>query len=92
MAAKFSDEIQLSSFSIQFQGGFTCKQIDVQNEKKETIFSCYPEDVNSTQKFQLDATTKLKSLKLLLLQPTDFFGRIIIYNLKFYQNENNNSS
>lgn len=44
----------------------------------------YPEDTNKLQRFNLKNQIKAKTFKLVFNQSTDFFGRIIIYNLSLY--------
>ena len=82
----FKEKTSVSQICIQFQGGFSCKQIEVKNcdgDDGIIVQSLYPEDTNNKQTFPLDAPLEVRSLKLLLTQPTDFFGRIIIYHLDF---------
>lgn len=90
ITVKFDREVYISGLHIQFQGGFSCKQIDfTESNPAETgansccLSSIYPEDVNNKQVFQLDKELKTTTLRLLMLKPTDFFGRIIVYHLDF---------
>ncbi|KAH0952471.1 hypothetical protein HN011_000111 [Eciton burchellii] len=84
----FEEECNISCFEIEFQGGFVGKdcyiEISNNNEKNAIIEAFYPEDRNNLQKFKLEKQIKAKNLKFLFNQSTDFFGRIIIYNLSLY--------
>ncbi|EFN80604.1 nuclear receptor 2C2-associated protein [Harpegnathos saltator] len=84
----FEKECSLSSFEIEFQGGFVGKDCYLEagnNEKDTTVAEAfYPEDVNNLQRFNLVNKIKAKTLKFIFNQSTDFFGRIIIYNLSLY--------
>lgn len=76
----------MSSFEIQFQGGFVGKECYIEAGNKETKFlqSFYPEDNNAVQKFNLKEPKKAKTIKFVFGESTDFFGRIIIYKLSVY--------
>lgn len=73
---------------IQFQGGFSCKQLEILNKSEQNedqiIETFYPEDVNMMQTFIFtnECGVSLKNIKLRLLKASDFFGRIIVYHLK----------
>ena len=78
-------------FKVQFQGGFSCKLCYVtftttSKEKINTV-SCQPQDCNSKQDFTLsfqdDAISKFETtvMKVTFVEPTDFFGRLIVYSL-----------
>ncbi|XP_017045370.1 nuclear receptor 2C2-associated protein [Drosophila ficusphila] len=86
------DEPQnISGFSLQFQGGFA-------GLKSRVIFYStdgvqlheepfYPEDINSSQVFQVKDTARQKAsskIKLVFESSTDLFGRIIVYNLQLF--------
>lgn len=84
----FEEECDVSSFEIEFQGGFVGKDCHVEagsDEKNMTVVEAfYPEDRNNLQKFMLTDQIKAKCLKFVFNRSTDFFGRIIIYNLSLY--------
>lgn len=55
------------------------------NERDTAVVEAfYPEDTNNLQRFNLMNKIKAKTLKFVFNQSTDFFGRIIIYNLSLY--------
>lgn len=79
--------------ALKFQGGFAgsvCKLVleDDNGEKiHETIF--YPDDINDQQKFPINATAtadsqkfSVKKIRIFFEKFTDFFGRLIVYNLE----------
>lgn len=73
----------VSSFNIQFQGGFVgqdCK-IELKSDDQVLIEPFYPEDVNSVQKFLLSKPTICNKIKFLFNNSTDFFGRIVVYSI-----------
>ncbi|XP_057294797.1 nuclear receptor 2C2-associated protein-like [Hydractinia symbiolongicarpus] len=87
VTVQFEKPVCVTDIHVQFQGGFSCKQFDVKlfrDGNEETLCSCYPEDVNVMQQFKLESVDESSKIKLLFTKHTDFFGRIIIYNLKFY--------
>lgn len=77
---------------MQFQGGFASKdaKIEIQkavgdslSEKIEEPF--YAEDINAVQHFKLSQPhDEVKRVKIVFNTSTDFFGRIIVYNLKIF--------
>jgi len=73
---------------VEFQGGFAGKNchIEAGNDKKELIIveSFSPEDKNKLQRFNLKNQVRAKVFKFVFNESTDFFGRIIIYNLSLY--------
>ncbi|XP_065664551.1 nuclear receptor 2C2-associated protein-like [Hydra vulgaris] len=80
---KFEKPVTITDVTIQFQGGFSCQQFNIYCSSK--TFSVYPEDVNFVQKFAMDGCNEATdSVKIVFLNTTDFFGRIIIYDLKLY--------
>ncbi|KAG7201590.1 hypothetical protein KM043_004334 [Ampulex compressa] len=85
---KFDEEIIVSKFEIEFQGGFAGKDchIEAGDSEKEltTVEPFYPEDKNGIQKFTLNKLCKAKVFKFMFEQSTDFFGRIIIYKLSMF--------
>ncbi|CAH1393740.1 unnamed protein product [Nezara viridula] len=80
---KLREETDVKFFTIQFQGGFTAKDLvfktELNGNSEEMCF--YPEDTNSVQKFIIKQPTKLRSMLFKFHSSTDFFGRIIIYKL-----------
>lgn len=83
-----------SQLAIKFQGGFVgsqCKVIveDHDDAKKvETII--YPDDINDRQEFSFDECQpnveniqfNISKIRFVFEKSSDFFGRIIIYNLE----------
>ncbi|KAL5292794.1 NR2C2AP family protein [Megaselia abdita] len=78
----------ISSFNVQFQGGFATAEISVildDNKGGSEKLDFYPEDINAVQSFTLKNTVKdVVKIQLMLNKTTDFFGRIIIYKLEFF--------
>jgi hypothetical protein len=80
------------TISLTFQGGFVGSQCEILTSTIPSAPSTsdwtildhiYPEDVNRAQVFQLKPVKEgVYHLKLVFQQSTDFFGRIIIYDLK----------
>ncbi|XP_017889445.1 nuclear receptor 2C2-associated protein [Ceratina calcarata] len=83
---ELEEECELSSFEIEFQGGFVGKDchLDVGNKDVKFLESFYPEDKNKIQTFHLKNSVRAKSFKFVFNESTDFFGRIIIYKLSLY--------
>lgn len=83
---EFEQEYEISSFEIEFQGGFVGKNCHLEVGNKETKFyeSFYPEDKNTIQIFILTNPVKAKTFKFVFNESTDFFGRIIIYKLSLH--------
>lgn len=81
------EDIEIKSFSIQFQGGFVGKDchLEISKDHKELIkHPFYPEDVNVMQHFKIPTdgvNNKGKIFKLVFNSSTDFFGRIVVYKL-----------
>lgn len=72
--------------SLQFQGGFCGKDCSVEffmDGKRHQTSPFYPDDINSIQYFSIDISDfeSFDKLKILFQKSTDFFGRIIVYNL-----------
>ena len=85
---QFKQPIQLSSISIQFQGGFSSRKIivhyldDTRSEvKSETI---YPIDNNLNQSFELKETGKFSFVRFGLYDCSDMFCRVIVYDFKLF--------
>ncbi|XP_049788273.1 nuclear receptor 2C2-associated protein [Schistocerca cancellata] len=85
---EFPDVKNLSAFEIQFQGGFVGKDCQIEivpgPESEKYVEPFYPEDINSLQKFSLKSVTPAKVVKFVFNSSTDFFGRIVVYNLTLY--------
>lgn len=82
-------EIKISSFTFQFQGGFAGKSCSITLEDKNgaTLHEqqFYPDDINARQTFSLSATVEnVRKVKFSFDGSTDFFGRIIVYNLQLH--------
>jgi len=78
--------VVIKKIHIQFQGGFAGKdcKLEIQPTGNGEVITTdfYPEDGNQMQIFEVDSAVMTKSFKLHFLGSTDFFGRIIIYQLK----------
>ncbi|KAK0168751.1 hypothetical protein PV327_002521 [Microctonus hyperodae] len=85
---KFEQEQTIGIIEIQFQGGFAGKYCHLEagsdSQDLKQSYEFYPEDTNSIQRFKLDKPVKGKTFKIVLNSSTDFFGRVIIYNLSLY--------
>ncbi|XP_048198615.1 nuclear receptor 2C2-associated protein isoform X2 [Perognathus longimembris pacificus] len=75
-----SDQLQ-----IQFQGGFSSRRGLLEGSRRgdtlNKILEFYPEDNNSLQTFPVP-TTVVDQLKVTFKDPTDLFGRVVIYHLR----------
>jgi hypothetical protein len=78
---------------LTFQGGFVGTKCSVQtfspsaSPEWTTITYIYPEDVNRPQIFDIDTkedelSRGIDKLKLVFEESSDFFGRIVIYDLR----------
>nr|XP_032824763.1 nuclear receptor 2C2-associated protein isoform X1 [Petromyzon marinus] len=85
VSVDFPQPVRVSELHVQFQGGFSGKhcllQGFVKDDPSKTLMEFYPEDVNSTQVFQVPPSEPIHKLKLILCSSTDLFGRIVIYRL-----------
>ncbi|KAK2147174.1 hypothetical protein NP493_3506g00000, partial [Ridgeia piscesae] len=82
----FSDVVFLDTVQIRFQGGFAGKHCQLEGSAGDgdswtKLKDFYPEDVNSLQTFELPTSAKVKRLRIVFLNSTDFYGRITIYGL-----------
>ncbi|KAK7116679.1 nuclear receptor 2C2-associated protein-like [Littorina saxatilis] len=86
---EFSSPVKVSEVRIQFQGGFVgkecwieCKNCEAGEDASLTkICSVYSEDINSLQCFPVEPSPPTTALRIVFNTSTDFFGRIIVYNL-----------
>ncbi|XP_037028289.1 nuclear receptor 2C2-associated protein [Bradysia coprophila] len=85
----FDEVTKIKSFNFQFQGGFAGKNCSVSLEDgggkvvHEQPF--YPDDINAKQTFDLSSTAEsVRKVKFSFEGSTDFFGRIIVYNLELH--------
>ncbi|XP_065060144.1 nuclear receptor 2C2-associated protein-like [Rhopilema esculentum] len=79
--------VLINEIQIQFQGGFAGKECELEMQSEDgkvTTFNFYPEDINQMQIFPVPSTVLTSSFKLNFNTSTDFFGRIIIYQLKLF--------
>jgi len=85
----FNKTINLNHFTIQFQGGFVCRQIELVTVTfgglSKLTNTVEPNDSNSNQIFQCKCDN-ISSVKLIMSNPSDFFGRIIVYRLDLFGN------
>jgi hypothetical protein len=47
----------------------------------DKVVPFYPEDINTLQKFSVPESIEMGSLLLMFNASTDFFGRIVVYQL-----------
>lgn len=66
---------------VQFQGGFSAKQIDLVADADTLVATVYPQDSNAMQSFAIDKDVSSTELTLKLVSPADFYGRFVIYHL-----------
>ena len=97
----FHRNVQISSISLQFQGGFVAEECDFYttntpegkaNWKKIQDAYIEPEDLNTIQKFDLDECEDISALvcnavKLVFNSSSDFYGRVILYKVELYGDE-----
>lgn len=74
---------------LQFQGGFCGKDCQAEfflDGKSKCVSPFYPKDTNSEQTFLIDTSScgSFDRIRLLFQQSTDFYGRIIVYNLELF--------
>lgn len=89
----FEEPISLSlnsHLAVKFQGGFVGSTFRIilhdTGDYKVYEKSFYPDDINDNQLFRLEPTQEqtqknVVKLKIIFEKSSDFFGRIIIYNL-----------
>lgn len=82
---KFPQRVRLSQLQIQFQGGFSSRRGHLEGSQGGDalckIADFYPEDNNALQTFPVPVA-EVDELKVTLEEPTDFFGRVVIYHLR----------
>ncbi|XP_048198614.1 nuclear receptor 2C2-associated protein isoform X1 [Perognathus longimembris pacificus] len=82
---EFPQCIHVSQLQIQFQGGFSSRRGLLEGSRRgdtlNKILEFYPEDNNSLQTFPVP-TTVVDQLKVTFKDPTDLFGRVVIYHLR----------
>lgn len=87
---KFEQPVSLKSCNFMFQGGFAGTKLIINSESStiqkinQEVF--YPEDINKLQKFQLtqDLHENIDKIKFTFETCSDFFGRIIVYQLDLF--------
>ena len=80
---QFKSPVLLNEFNIQFQGGFASKKIILQfYESSQNIIS--QKDNNLVQRFEVVDDSKILAnvIKFLLVDCSDMFGRVIVYNFQ----------
>ncbi|KAF7732831.1 Nuclear receptor 2C2-associated protein [Apophysomyces ossiformis] len=84
----FGSSVSIRSVVLTFQGGFVGKTCIAQgslasspNDYNVDLGSFYPEDINSTQTFDLKPNEPVQRLKIIFQESTDFYGRITLYKL-----------
>ena len=82
----FSQPVLISKLEIRFQGGFSGKDNStfvILNE--ELKLPIHPVDANTIQSFELpEVEIATEKVKIVFSGSTDFYGRIVIYNLNLY--------
>ncbi|XP_063003141.1 nuclear receptor 2C2-associated protein [Elgaria multicarinata webbii] len=85
LTLEFPQAVRASQIRVQFQGGFASRKCTVQGCRKgedlSQVAEFYPEDTNSLQSFALQEAPLSDKLKINFENSTDFFGRIIVYQL-----------
>lgn len=86
----FERLVQLNAIKIQFQGGFSSKEIElvlINSESKEERREEFNlEDTNREQEIRLKESVDCDQVKINLNNPSDDFGRVIIYKLNLLSN------
>lgn len=59
------------------------RMYDLDSEDSTEIFVCEPEDSSSPQVFQIPYDKALKRVRVQFDATTDFYGRVILYKLRF---------
>ncbi|KAI7868751.1 galactose-binding domain-like protein [Spinellus fusiger] len=84
----FGSPVLAYTMALTFQGGFVGKTCVVfastaqsPNDYSINMGRFYPEDINSTQSFDLMSSGSIQRLKIVFEESTDFYGRITVYKL-----------
>lgn len=86
----FHHSFILNELNIQFQGGFSCKKLLIKhldnNQRELGEFTIYCEDNNLLQKFKEINPHRFLSqfIRIIFLDCTDTFGRVIVYKFELY--------
>jgi len=90
---EFEKQVVVQQLEITFQGGFAGKSCSLRCPKGEivtsdpetweSILDFTPEDSGAVQSFKVDLKrqTYARQIMILFENSTDFFGRIVVYNL-----------
>ena len=88
----FDGTRHITRVQLMFQGGFagkTCWLEASENEENEgfkKIQNIYSEDTNKLQTFEISTDgVSCRAFKIIFADSTDFFGRITIYQMKLYE-------
>jgi len=85
VSLEFEQPVTVSSFALQFQGGFVGKECEVEVEGSTKVMDFYPEDSNKIQTFYLkERMNNLKKIRIAFNSSTDFYGRITLYKLELF--------
>ncbi|XP_008470758.1 nuclear receptor 2C2-associated protein [Diaphorina citri] len=76
----FKQKFRVVQVELQFQGGFVGKDCHMKFDNDKVV-PFYPEDINTLQKFSVPESIEMGSLLLMFNASTDFFGRIVVYQL-----------
>ncbi|XP_075169419.1 nuclear receptor 2C2-associated protein [Haematobia irritans] len=92
ISIEFEEPQSISSFSLQFQGGFASKEGRIEIQSEDAIDNAgyeqpfFADDINAVQLFPLkEPQFHVKRVKFVFNTSTDFFGRIIVYSLKIFK-------
>mmetsp|Transcript_58858 Transcript_58858/g.65841 ORF Transcript_58858/g.65841 Transcript_58858/m.65841 type:complete len:174 (+) Transcript_58858:72-593(+) len=86
---------------VQFQAGFAAEEITVYSRKITTtadkpqwlkVEEIEAEDYHEAQSFPLAMEEPTTALKIVFDETTDFYGRVIVYEIKIYGTEEGNNS
>lgn len=90
IAVNFADTFKIDGFTVQFQGGFSPAEIQLEMCSGETgsgsehltVATFYPNDSSSAQSFRIEGDLIVtKYLRFFFPKSCDTFGRIIVYKL-----------
>lgn len=97
----FKRNVEIHQIKIMFQGGFIGKKCSIlcippkqegdessQTKKLVKICDIYPKDNNELQVFNIDKK-EASILRIMFTEPSDFYGRVIIYELDIIGKEIN---
>jgi len=85
---QFNQSNKVKEIQMMFQGGFVAKQCDLcikENGSWRPVHTFHPTDSNALQTFPVpSACPESAEWGIYFRQPTDFYGRITLYRLNFF--------